>query len=238
MSARALAWAWQQRPATTSQKLVLAALADRADDDGECFPSNDWIAQKCSPMPAETVRRIIRELSEQGLVTKVERRRRDDGTLGTWILRLPLSTGHPCTVDPPVTDARADLDLADARPSVEPDGSTALAVIDEKPETTQTLVAEIVDEARALDIPLPQRVRGQLAKYVKGLADEGYTFDVIRAGVARMMERRIVQPALLANFVTEAALAALPARNGRRYGRGVRHDELEAVARRLEEEGR
>jgi hypothetical protein len=189
-------------------------------------------------MPAETVRRVIRELSSQGLVTKVERRRRVDGTLGTWLLRLPLSTGHECPVDPPVTDARADLDLADARPSVEADASTALAVIDECPETTQTLVAEIVDEARSLDIPLPKRVTGQLARYVKQLSDEGYSFDVIRAGVARMMERRVVQPAMLANFVTEAALAARPSMNGRRYGRGVRNDELEAAARRLEAEGK
>src|SRR6266567_5826286 len=101
MSARALAWAWQQQPATTSQKLVLAALADRADDDGECFPSVQWIAEKCAPMPERTVRRNIAELAAQGFVEKSERRRRGDGTLGTWIYRLPLeSSGHPRPVEP------------------------------------------------------------------------------------------------------------------------------------------
>lgn len=236
MSARALAWAWEREPRTSGQKLVLAALADRADEDGECFPSIEWISSKCAPMSEQSVKRALRELAEQGLIEKSQRRRRSDGTLGTWIYRLPVVTDDLWS--PEVTSDPADSHQ-DKDSSVEADASTALALIDEKPEvTTQTLVAEIVDEARALDIPLPRRVTGQLAKYVKDLSDEGYSFDVIRAGVARMMERRVVQPALLANFVTEAALAARPATNGRRYGRGVRHDELEAVAQRLEREGR
>lgn len=118
MSARALAWAWRQEPKSSSQKLVLAALADRADDDGECFPSVDWIAEKCAPMAPESVRRNIRELTEQGFVQKVERNRRDDGTLGTWNYRLPISdesTGHERPVEPPVASERADLDLPDGR---------------------------------------------------------------------------------------------------------------------------
>jgi hypothetical protein len=113
VSARALAWAWQQEPKTTSQKLVLAALADRADDDGECWPSNEWIAEKCAPMPERTVRRNIAELAEQGFVAKVDRRRRQDGTLSTWLLRLPIDepTGHERPVEPAAAGGRADLVL-------------------------------------------------------------------------------------------------------------------------------
>jgi len=105
MSARALNWAWAQKPKTVSQHFVLAALGDRADEDGYCFPSNEWVAEKCWPMPKETVRRVIRELAAQGLLVKEERRRREDGTLSTWLLRLPVNqralvNGSPaCTGD-------------------------------------------------------------------------------------------------------------------------------------------
>lgn len=78
------------RPRTAAQKLVLAALADRADDDGECFPSISWLAEKCKPMSERSVREALRELAGQGLVEKTDRRRRGDGTLGTWLYRLPL----------------------------------------------------------------------------------------------------------------------------------------------------
>lgn len=77
-------------PRTAAQKLVLAALADRADDDGECFPSVSWISQKCAPMSESSVRAALRELAVQGLIEKTNRRRRGDGTLGTWLYRLPL----------------------------------------------------------------------------------------------------------------------------------------------------
>jgi len=99
VSARALNWAWGQKPKTTSQKLVLAALADRADEDGYCFPSNQWLADKCAPMPKDTVRRVMCELSDQGLVEKVQRRRRQDGSWSTWELHLPVTSAHPCAVD-------------------------------------------------------------------------------------------------------------------------------------------
>ena len=128
MSARAFNWACAQSPKTTSQKLVLLVLADRADEDGFCFPGTEWISKKCAPMPRESARRVLRELAEQGFVVKEKRRRRDDGTLGTWELRLQVDDpkwgldqwapmhggdsgpgGHPCTVEPAGTHARADV---------------------------------------------------------------------------------------------------------------------------------
>lgn len=109
MSARALNWAWQQTPATASQKLVLAALADRADDEGVCYPSIKWVAVKCAPMSQRTVRRCLTELCQDGLVVKVARLRRPDGTLGAWTYRLRLEstsdTGWP--VEPVATGGRA-----------------------------------------------------------------------------------------------------------------------------------
>lgn len=102
MSARALNWAWQQTPATASQKLVLAALADRADDEGICYPSIRWVAVKCAPMSERTVRRCLTELCHDGLVVKIARLRRADGALGAWTYRLVIeaTSGHGWPVVP------------------------------------------------------------------------------------------------------------------------------------------
>lgn len=91
MSARALNWAWEQTPLTTTQKLVLAALADRADDDGECWPSIRWIVDKCQPITEQTAKRAVADLAKQGLVTKVERKRKANGDYSVWIYRLPIA---------------------------------------------------------------------------------------------------------------------------------------------------
>jgi hypothetical protein len=151
MSARALNWAFDQRPKTTSQKLVLLTLADRADEDGLAYPSVDWISKKCAPMPYETARRVIRELAEQGLVEKVRRLVRKDGTFGAWLFRLPIdqrssvtggdlqwedeTTGHQRTLgqrspvtEPAVTHARADSRLDPNKPSSGEEGARAIQI--------------------------------------------------------------------------------------------------------------
>lgn len=216
-------------------RLLYGVLKSYAWQSDEVWPGQERVAAELG-ISVRSFREYGRELVAAGLVRTWRRGR---GMTNIYVLLEPSSDRQKTTHLDRQDSTPKEYEVKEADLSVEPDGSTALAVIGKTPETTQTLVAEIVDEARSLDIPLPKRVTGQLAKYVKDLADEGYSFDVIRAGVARMMERRVVQPALLANFVTEAALAARPAAtNGRRYGRGIRNDELEAVAQRLEQEGR
>ncbi|WP_161512724.1 helix-turn-helix domain-containing protein [Actinomyces howellii] len=53
-------------------KLVLAALADQADDDGWCWPSQATVAERCE-MGERTVRRHIATLRDLGLLTPVAR---------------------------------------------------------------------------------------------------------------------------------------------------------------------
>lgn len=92
MSAIALTWAWRQMPALTStpMKLVLVALADRADDDGELYPKLAWVATKVQ-MDRRNVRKYIAALEELGLLTREERRRVDaDGRQTSNLLRLTL----------------------------------------------------------------------------------------------------------------------------------------------------
>lgn len=116
MSVRAMAWAWDQSVGHPTRKLVLMALADHADDAGRCWPGADTVAGKVG-VGERTVRRHIEALAEGGYLTQAKRIRRDDGTLGSWILVLHLdggdhrspvsggpntprnSTGHPCPED-------------------------------------------------------------------------------------------------------------------------------------------
>jgi DNA-binding MarR family transcriptional regulator len=60
MSIRIMTLAWQVETATHSEKLVLLALADNANDAGECWPSISTIAKKCS-------------LSRQGVLNQISR---------------------------------------------------------------------------------------------------------------------------------------------------------------------
>lgn len=106
MSARALNWAWEQVPSNRPAKLVLVALADRADEEGVCWPSRRWLAQKCAPMSIDAVQRALAQLADDRLIVKEERLRRDDGTLGPWRIRLPVGqmaetpSGRKPPVDP------------------------------------------------------------------------------------------------------------------------------------------
>ena len=223
MSARALSCAWEQTPKTTSQKLVLAALADRSDDDGLCFPSLTWLSEKCSPMPKETTRRVLRELSEQGYVTKTQRKRREDGSFSTWLLQLDLQNRSPMTnqralvtTQPACTGERTVVSFEVSTKDLP---TTDASHPPSAPTSDQTIVADFIDQAREQGIDPPKRTVGQLARNIGELVKEGHSEETIKAGLARMMERRVVQPALLSNFVMEAALPA--STHTKRFGRGL-----------------
>jgi hypothetical protein len=81
---------------------------------------------------------------------------------------------------------------------------------------SQQLVAEFVDACRDTGIEAPRRVIGQIAQATHKLLNEGTTPDAIRAGYRRMIQRGLVQPTLLPNFVAEASIpnGLRPAANG------------------------
>lgn len=75
MSYKATNWAWEQ-PLKSIDKFVLVALADMADEQQSCFPSQQTLARMVGASEV-TVRRSIVRLSEFGLLTREERRRKD-----------------------------------------------------------------------------------------------------------------------------------------------------------------
>jgi hypothetical protein len=71
MSVRVMTWVWQNGPTDPTERLILLALADHANDQGECYPSMAGIAAKAS-VTERGARGIMRRLEAGGWVsTKV-----------------------------------------------------------------------------------------------------------------------------------------------------------------------
>ena len=132
MSVVASAWAWSVRGAGPMPKLVLAALADQADDDGWCWPSQAVIAERCE-MGERTVRRHIATLRDLGLLTPVVRS-------STWGRR---SNGYQLHVGAQVR--------VDGEGSLESRQPANLAGCEQR--ETETPVDKSSDEALSVGVP-------------------------------------------------------------------------------------
>jgi hypothetical protein len=89
MSIEALNWAWRQQTPNPTSKLVLMALADHANGDGECWPSMKRIAVMAQ-VSSRQVSYHITMLAKLGLLEKASRRRHQ-GQLRGWNYRLATS---------------------------------------------------------------------------------------------------------------------------------------------------
>ena len=90
MSNKALHWAWNLDLKTTD-KFVLVALADMADESHSCFPGQQTLAQMVGASET-TVRRSISRLSEMGLLTREERRNKSGyKTSDRYFLQLDVT---------------------------------------------------------------------------------------------------------------------------------------------------
>lgn len=75
MSYRALNWAWEA-DLPTSQKFVLVALADMADEHESCFPGQERLGRMIGATD-RTVRAALVKLEESGLISRTQRRGAD-----------------------------------------------------------------------------------------------------------------------------------------------------------------
>ena len=89
MSIAAMNWVWTLEDLGPTETLLMMALADAADDDGFCWPSQVVLARKARQTD-RNVRRLITRLSRQGLL-RVEHR---SSTGGRRSNRYWLNVGY------------------------------------------------------------------------------------------------------------------------------------------------
>ena len=77
MSLDAMTWAWEQQLVPTD-KFVLLAIADLADEDGTYSLGLHRIAKKCR-LNARRVRRLVDKMVDLGLI-RIEEQYRPDGS--------------------------------------------------------------------------------------------------------------------------------------------------------------
>lgn len=82
------------RGVTASEKLLLLALANYADENMRCFPSQGRLAEDACLTP-RTIRSTLLALEQRGIISR-EQRKRADGSRTSDIITLHLY-GEPCT---------------------------------------------------------------------------------------------------------------------------------------------
>jgi hypothetical protein len=98
MSIKLMTAVWAREDLTSTQKLVLLALADWSNDEGLSWPSIDQLMKKSS-LKKRAVQITIRSLEESGFV----RREEVTGKGNRYWIILPVHQMHPCTTfTPPV----------------------------------------------------------------------------------------------------------------------------------------
>jgi DNA-binding MarR family transcriptional regulator len=99
MSLKAMTCAMALRGVTASEKLLLLALANYADEDGACFPSQARLAEDAC-LSLRTVVTLLAALEERGLIAR-ERRTRRDGTRTSDAITLLFHGGLSATIAQP-----------------------------------------------------------------------------------------------------------------------------------------
>lgn len=97
MAIRLMSQVWDLR-LPDSEKLVLLALADAANDEGVCWPSIATIARKCT-RSERTIQSVIKKLVEDGHLSRDERPGR-----GVFYTIHPRSDCAPASTTPPQPD--------------------------------------------------------------------------------------------------------------------------------------
>lgn len=87
MSRAATDWAWRSKPGSSSRKLVLLAMADRADEEHRCFPSIARLVDDTN-LNRKTIIKVIHELEELSLIVDTGERR--GSTSSVKVYRLVL----------------------------------------------------------------------------------------------------------------------------------------------------
>lgn len=128
MSLKAMTWAFDQMVATGPQKLLLLALANFADEDGSCWPSQETLS-KMTQISERSIRNQLSALVDQELITVF--RDEDDGRpyrgyrkTNRYLLTLEADVASTMRQDLPVASGNqlpvASGNLLPVEPKIQP----------------------------------------------------------------------------------------------------------------------
>jgi hypothetical protein len=109
MSIKLMTAVWDREDLSSTQKLVLLALADWANDEGLCWPSIERVAKKSS-LKKRAVQLAIRSLEETHFI----RREEVIGKGNKYWINIPVHEMHPCIKDTPPVHQMHETRASDA----------------------------------------------------------------------------------------------------------------------------
>lgn len=99
MSVKAMSYVWDNSPYNGNALIVHLALADHCDDQGICWPSQKYLAEKCK-ISERQVRRIIYQMVEDGLLfVEVRAKQGKNNNRYRLIFKKVQVTGDPLDID-------------------------------------------------------------------------------------------------------------------------------------------
>ena len=154
MSMRLMVQAMNCKVGNPARKLVLLKLADNANDDGICFPSYQYIADKCE-MSKRSAISHIEYLIKMGLVSKKERKNKDGSISNLYFLHLEQGSENFALGGENISLGSENFALGGSE-NISPITSHSLEPVNEPKKTTQKSESEILLERFG--------ITGQLAK--------------------------------------------------------------------------
>ncbi|HHX9404527.1 TPA: helix-turn-helix domain-containing protein [Haemophilus influenzae] len=154
MSMRLMVQAMNCKVGNPARKLVLLKLADNANDDGICFPSYQYIADKCE-MTRRSAISHIEYLIKMGLVSKKERKNKDGSISNLYLLHLEQGSENFALGGENISLGSENFALGGSE-NISPITSHSLEPVNEPKKTTQKSESEILLERFG--------ITGQLAK--------------------------------------------------------------------------
>lgn len=154
MSMRLMVQAMNCEVGNPARKLVLLKLADNANDDGICFPSYQYIADKCE-MTRRSAISHIEYLIKMGLVSKKERKNKDGSISNLYFLHLEQGSENFALGGENISLGSENFALGGSE-NISPRTSHSLEPVNEPKKTTQKSESEILLEQFG--------ITGQLAK--------------------------------------------------------------------------
>lgn len=178
MSIPAMNMAWRMALPPTS-KLILLALADNANDQGECWPSLRNIATRCQVSP-RTVQRLLKSFEREGLI-RVLPRFGSDGrqTSNRYLLTFTESQGEGDKLSPPVVKQCVEGGMSVTLPATEPCHGGDATALSPRESSQESFIESSTNEHPRMPESLSAFERLQVSEMLKGL-DSSAVGEVLR----------------------------------------------------------